>query len=303
MRMLRMPDAVGIALQSHPTGDRQSVLFAHGFGQNRQAWSQTSERLSGRGHPTCIFDARGHGDSERNPADLPYRGEQFVADTVAIATALRTPPATAAPVLVGASMGGLIGLIAAAANPQLFTALVLVDITPRWESAGLQRILGFMAAYPHGFASLDDAGAAIAQHLPHRRARKSSTQLSSLLRRDEDQRWRWHWDPRLLEEFARDSVQHQQAATDAARQLHARTPQLPVLLISGGRSDLVSAHTVQEFLELVPHARHVHLPDATHMVVGDDNDAFTAAIIEFLDDPSRITPPAAAECVTIGVTS
>ena len=48
------------------------------------------------------------------------------------------------------------------------------------------------------------------------------------------------------------------------------------------RSDLVSEKTVEEFKTLVPHARHVHLPQATHMVAGDDNDAFTATVLEYL---------------------
>ncbi|HMM25427.1 MAG TPA: alpha/beta hydrolase, partial [Pseudoxanthomonas mexicana] len=61
-----------------------------------------------------------------------------------------------------------------------------------------------------------------------------------------------------------------------------RRVQCPVLLISGGRSDLVSERTVEEFKTLVPHARHVHLPQATHMVAGDDNDAFTATVLEYL---------------------
>ena len=57
----------------------------------------------------------------------------------------------------------------------------------------------------------------------------------------------------------------------------------PLLLISGGRSDLVSPRTVEEFMTLVPHAQHVHLPDATHMVAGDDNNAFTSAVLNYLD--------------------
>jgi hypothetical protein len=36
----------------------------------------------------------------------------------------------------------------------------------------------------------------------------------------------------------------------------------------------------------VPHARHVHLPQATHMVAGDDNDAFTATVLEYLAEPA-----------------
>jgi pimeloyl-ACP methyl ester carboxylesterase len=57
---------------------------------------------------------------------------------------------------------------------------------------------------------------------------------------------------------------------------------IPTLLISGGLSDLVSDATVEEFMALVPHARHVRIADATHMVAGDRNDAFTGAILDFL---------------------
>ena len=61
----------------------------------------------------------------------------------------------------------------------------------------------------------------------------------------------------------------------------------PLLLISGGRSDLVSERTVADFLELAPHARHVQLADATHMLAGDDNDRFTATVLEYLAELDR----------------
>ena len=61
-------------------------------------------------------------------------------------------------------------------------------------------------------------------------------------------------------------------------------PFLALLLVSGGRSDLVTDHTVEHFLDLAPHARHVRLADATHMVAGDDNDAFTGTLLSFLSD-------------------
>jgi pimeloyl-ACP methyl ester carboxylesterase len=198
-------------------------------------------------------------------------------------------------VLVGASMGGLFGLIAESRWPGLFRAMVLVDITPRWEHAGLQRILAFMTAFPDGFDSLEQAADAIAAYQPQRRTRKSPDDLRELLREGADGRWRWHWDPRLVDELARDSAQHQDAIADAARRV-----QCPVLLISGGRSDLVSEKTVEEFKQLVPHARHVHLPQATHMVAGDDNDAFTATVLEYLAGLSA-TPGNAESDVTESV--
>jgi pimeloyl-ACP methyl ester carboxylesterase len=167
--------------------------------------------------------------------------------------------------------------------------MVLVDITPRWEEAGLQRILGFVTAFPQGFDSLDHAADIIAAYLPHRRSRKSPEELREILREGSDGRWRWHWDARLIDDLVRDCARHQDDIVDAAR-----TIRCPVLLISGGRSDLVSARTVEEFQALVPHARHAHLPQATHMLAGDDNDAFTSTVLEYLAD----LPPAAAELTT-----
>ena len=200
-----------------------------------------------------------------------YKGRVGLYEVMEVTDELREP------VLVGASMGGLLGLLAQGENGDLFEAMVLVDITPRWEAQGVDRILDFMGAHPDGFHSLDAAADAIARHLPHRR-RKSPEQLSSLLLPHPDGRWRWHWDPRLLDEVARGAQRHQ-----ARLMLAARAIRIPTLLISGGLSDLVSDATVDEFLALVPHARHVCIPDATHMVAGDRNDAFTDAILDFLD--------------------
>jgi pimeloyl-ACP methyl ester carboxylesterase len=57
---------------------------------------------------------------------------------------------------------------------------------------------------------------------------------------------------------------------------------LPVHLIRGGSSDLVSPEAVAHFRALVPHAAYSDIADATHMVVGDQNDAFGDAILDFL---------------------
>jgi pimeloyl-ACP methyl ester carboxylesterase len=260
-------------------GAGPGLLLAHGFGQTRQAWSATQRRLAAAGRASLAWDVRGHGGSERNPLERRYSGEQFVADVIVAAKSFAPEGApTGLPVLVGASMGGLTGLMAQAlARP--FSALVLVDITPRWEASGVERILGFMSAHPDGFASYEDAAEQISAYLPHRRARKTPAQLAHLLQPRADGRLVWHWDPRLLAEFIPDTNGLQDRLDAACRALD-----VPVLLVSGGRSDLVTAPTIEHFLELAPHARHVPLPDATHMVAGDDNDAFTDALLSFLSD-------------------
>jgi len=196
----------------------------------------------------------------------------MVGDLVAVTRMLPSPP-----VLVGASMGGLVGLAAEGEHAPLFRALVLVDVTPRWEPRGVDRILTFMRAHPHGFDSLDEAAAAIGAYLPHRAERKSPERLRALLADHGDGRLRWHWDPRLLDELMRDSAAQQPGLMDAARRIG-----IPTLLISGGASDVVSRATIDEFLALVPHARHVLVPHATHMIAGDDNVAFTRHVMQFL---------------------
>lgn len=274
-------DGVRLAVATRGPAGAPPMLFAHGFGQSRRAWTRTAETMAEHGWRSVTFDARGHGDSDRLPGG-GYRLEQFADDLLAVAGSLASPP-----VLVGASMGGLLGMVLAGeVRPDPFRALVLVDITPRWEVAGVNRMLDFMRAHPHGFGSIEESAAAVAAYLPQRRRPKQRAELAALLRRGDDGRLRWHWDPALLDTVAHEAGGYQQRLLDAARHM-----EVPVLLVSGGRSDVVSDATIAEFMQVVPHARHVTVAQAGHTLAGDDNAAFTAAIEPFLSD-LRLGPQA-----------
>ncbi|WP_426700802.1 alpha/beta fold hydrolase [Rhodanobacter sp. Col0626] len=250
------------------------LLFAHGFGQTRGAWRTAAAALAETGCRCVTFDTRGHGESDRLASGDDYHMDQFADDLLRMAAAQPQPP-----ILVGASMGGLLGIVLAGEiRPTPFRALVLVDITPRWETAGVERILAFMQAHPDGFANYADAAEQIAAYLPQRRERKSEQQLRPLLREGSDGRLRWHWDPALLAgELVQESERYQPRLQAAAKEID-----VPVLLLSGARSDVVSRATVEEFMQLVPHSRHVELSHATHMVAGDANDAFTHEVARFV---------------------
>jgi len=270
----RFPAAdLRLAVQTRCPEGRPGLLFAHGFGQTRGAWNGAAGTLAQAGCRCVTFDARGHGESDR-AAGRGYHMDQFADDLRRLAAAQPQPP-----ILVGASMGGLLGIVLAGeTRPSPFRALVLVDITPRWETAGVERILAFMQAHPDGFADYAEAAEQIASYLPQRRERKSEQQLRPLLRESADGRLRWHWDPALLAgDLVQESERYQPRLQAAATKI-----EVPVLLLSGARSDVVSRATVDEFLQLVPHAQHVELPHATHMVAGDANDAFTREVVRFV---------------------
>ncbi len=267
----RARDGLDLSIECYGEARDTALLYTHGFGQSRLAWHTAAMHLAEAGWYGIALDGRGHGDSGWS-ADSRYSIDHFLQDLRDITASLPQKP-----ILIGASMGGLLGLMSEGELAGQFRAMVLVDVTPRWESAGVDRILSFMSAHPEGFESLQAAADAISDYLPHRE-RKDPERLRTQLRETRDGRWRWHWDPKLLGEVGGDIERHIPRLQAAASRI-----EIPVLLLSGGRSDVVSQKTIDEFLTLVPHAEHVQIEDATHMVVGDRNDAFTREILNYLE--------------------
>src|SRR5438067_1943972 len=72
------------------------------------------------------------------------------------------------------------------------------------------------------------------------------------------------------------------------QRLAAERVRIRTLLVQGALSDVVTEATASELRTAIPHARHVTVGRAGHMVAGDQNDLFTAAVVEFLDGlPTR----------------
>jgi pimeloyl-ACP methyl ester carboxylesterase len=272
---LALAGAGGITLVADAFGDPDAptVLLLHGGGQTRHAWGGTAQALVADGWRSVAVDLRGHGESAWDP-DGDYAFERFAEDVAALARACAQPP-----VLVGASLGGIASLLAVSELGAPARALVLVDVGPRIEREGVERVVGFMTARPEGFESLDEAADAIAAYNPHRERPRDLNGLAKNLRRGEDGRWRWHWDPRFM--IGRAPRSHEAGVPDRM-DAAARALRLPTLLVRGRLSDLLSEAGARHFLELVPHARYVDVSDAGHMVAGDRNDRFTAAVRDFL---------------------
>ncbi len=275
-RHFEMDDGVILVADAHGDPADPPILFAHGGGQTRHSWGRTARTLAQHGWYALSYDHRGHGDSGWS-SDGVYDLERFARDQRTIAQQLTQPP-----VLVGASLGGLSAMLAQGeSDVAIYAAIVLVDITPNMSAEGAMNIIGFMSErMDDGFASLEEAADIIAVYT-HRPRRGDVSGLAKNLRLRDDGRYYWHWDPNFLT-LSRDALGapgNLIAATQRIRQ--------PMLLVRGQMSDLVTEEVAREFLQLVPQAEYVDVANARHMVAGDRNDIFTAAVLEFVE---RIAP-------------
>ena len=271
----------GIQLRGDRRGaaDLPAVVFLHGGGQTRHSWGATARAVAELGWQSVTLDARGHGESDWSESG-DYRLSSFAHD---VASAIAALPGK--PIIVGASLGGLTSiLLAGELHPDALAGLILVDIVPDMEAAGADRIHAFMAENATiGFDSLDQVADAIAAYNPHRPRPSDLSGLRKNLR-SRDGRWYWHWDPQFISGGA---AHPPNEIGDVGRLERAVTKieesGVPLMLIRGRVSDLVSEPKAQAFLERHPTAEFVDVSGAGHMVAGDRNDAFSEAVVGFLN--------------------
>jgi len=273
--VFRTDDGLDMVADRYGRPNRGVVLMAHGGGQTRHAWGKTAAALADRGWEAVALDLRGHGESGWSPSG-DYQIARFAEDLVAVAREIGGRPA-----LIGASLGGLAGLFAEAEiAPGTFGSLTLVDIVPNMDAGGAAKVMAFMGAHvDEGFGSLEDAADVIAAYLPHRPRRPDLSGLAKNLRLGEDGRYRWHWDPSFVAGVHRErSVRHADMFEGGLVGLA-----LPVHLIRGRMSELVSREAAELFVAQLPNARFTDVAGASHMVAGDRNDGFLEAVVEFLE--------------------
>ncbi|HEY2564178.1 MAG TPA: alpha/beta hydrolase [Acidimicrobiales bacterium] len=272
----------GLQLVADVRGDPDAppVLLLHGGGQTRHAWGTTAETVASRGWRTVALDLRGHGDSEWAP-NGDYSFTAYSADCLAVVDQLERPP-----VLVGASLGGMAAMLAEGTSDRVVSCgLVLVDITSKSNPEGIERIRSFMQSGLDGFQTLEAAAEAIAAYTPQRSKRVNPSGLKKVLR-ERDGRWYWHWDPKFIGQGRTEVVPDRLAGLIdvAMSNIH-----VPTMLVRGLLSDVVTQEGVDELLAKIPEATVVGVDGAAHMIAGDRNDAFSDAVVTFLEERIRPT--------------
>lgn len=273
-------DGVRLSVEALEGPSGSAVLLLHGGGQTRGAWGQTASALAESGWRTVAVDFRGHGDSQWSP-EGNYSTDAFAADVASVARWAQSPV-----ILVGASLGGISALLAVAENPSIpVEGIVLVDVAHRFDHEGAMRIVDFMRSRLDGFSDADEAAQAVAAYLPHRSPPARSGLDRNL--RERGGKLHWHWDPALLEISGELLVPTGAQRNEQAMRQVIQGLSAPVRLVRGADSEVITHEIAREFLTLNEGADLVEVPDARHMVAGDRNDRFTAAILDFLETRIR----------------
>ena len=148
----RVHDGLKLHVRRYPaaTADRayrRAVLCLPGLTRNGRDFHDLAMALSGRSadaRDVYTFDYRGRGLSQSDPDWRNYVVPIEMMDVLDFMTAMEISDAA----LVGTSRGGLIAMVMAAARPAAIGAVVLNDIGPVIDAAGLGRIGAYVGRTP-----------------------------------------------------------------------------------------------------------------------------------------------------------
>ena len=248
-------------------GDPELVLL-HGGAQNAHTWDTVALALH---RPLIAVDLPGHGRSSWR-ADRDYWPLRN-AEAVAAVVAALAPNAGA---VAGMSLGGLTAIRLAATHPDLVRRLVVVDVTPGVNAAKAAPITAFVAG-PQTFASFDELLARTVKFSPSRSVSSLRRGLLHNARPQPDGRWAWRYD----------RLRPPDGELDFAplwADLSAVT--VPVMLVCGAESGVVSDQDRAEFTSRQPGARLEMVDGAGHSVQGDRPLELAALIADFSAAPA-----------------
>ena len=258
-----------------PRGDSDVVLCLHGLMRNGRDFEELAPRLARRCR-VIVPDVRGRGLSARDPDFNNYKIPVYLQDTLALLAGLGAPRIT----VIGTSMGGLMGMLLAVTQPGLVGRLVLNDIGPEVDLQGLERIRGYAgksapvgsweeavaqvrSTYGTAWPDLSDARWEKIARLSYR------ANAQGLPEEDAD--------PRIAEPLRNTS-----SATPDLWPLWGALAPLPILVIRGARSDILSAATLERMQREKPSGLKVlTVANRGHAPLLDEPECL-AAIDEFL---------------------
>jgi esterase len=246
-----------------------TLVLLHGYTGHSRTWDAFAEPLSGK-YRVLALDLRGHGESQWDPAGN-YATREMVADLEAFVAALGLREFA----LVGLSMGGIVSIGYSGQRPAALARLVLVDIGPEIDKAGLRRINRNVAradvfASPEAAFVQEREANAVPPEAHHR------YRVNHGLMRTEDGQWTFRYDRALRSGVPRDGIGRQEGW-----QLVANI-QVPTLLLRGENSDILSAAVAQRMVADIVDCDFQLVAGSGHPIPLDQPQLFIEALQRFL---------------------
>lgn len=248
--------------------DAPAIVLLHGLSSTCRIWDAIARAFQ-HSHHLLAPDQRGHGETSW-PEAPDYTTDHYVGDLEALIDGWGLDRFA----LIGLSMGGMNAIAYAARHPDRVTHLVPVDIPPAIRRDKRPTIQLDKHIAEHGHPIVDDHDAQLKlvrlnnQTTPEPALRH---RLSHLLKQLPDGRWQYKHDPR---------VSYYWEPSDLWEALPE--VQAPVLIVRGGKSDVVRDTTAERMLAEFPNAELVTIDPSGHTVPEDTPDAFIVAVEQFL---------------------
>ncbi len=268
----------GSFISSLRWGDAQpEIVMLHGGGQNAHTWDAVGLLM---GRPFVAIDLPGHGHSSwrEDKEYWPFTG------ATSIATVLDRMGLSKV-ALVGMSMGGLTAIHLAAIRPDMFSRVVIVDVTPsqmdQMKKMTLEeRGTTALTEGPDRYESLQamiDATAALAPTRPALLIERGVVHNSQQF---DDGQWGWRYDSMKRpegedpSEFLNDDF--------LALWDDVNTIEVPIMLVRGGASAFVTEEHVAEFTSRAQDFRFEIVDGAGHSVQSDRPAQLAALLTEYI---------------------
>ena len=221
----------------------RTVICVHGLTRNANDFDRLAAALAQHKRRVLTINIAGRGESAWLGDPAGYNYASYVADCLAIMDNFHLRGVE----WIGTSMGGIIGMMLAAANPGRIRKLVLNDIGIRLSAEALQRIFTYVSSMPTRFASLAEGDAYLAENF--KPFGITGTEfwadfVKTSFLPNEDGSFRYACDPAIATPL-REATQNFTEVRDVNLADFWDKIDIPTLILRGAESDILSPETVR----------------------------------------------------------
>ncbi len=267
--MNRFTTSDGLSLAWEEEGAGVPILCLPGLTRNAADFDDLATALGGR-HRLIRLTLRGRGASDRDPDFRNYAVGVEARDVVEFLDHLGLPRV----VIVGTSRGGLIAMVLAATAKDRLAGVLLNDIGPELAPEGLANIMGYLGVAPR-VKTYPEAAAALRARMGERFPGLSDARWRVLAERWFDQGpdgLVLNYDPKIRD--ALEATADQPPAD--LWPLFDALAGVPVAVVRGANSDLLTADTVARMQARRPDLIVAEVPDRGHVPFLDEPEAQAA---------------------------